>query len=136
MNDIKVSLNIILPGRVMYTKEECVKEIKSSYIDKKGHKRSKDTIVDDYEKYNLESMKVYSEYSTDILHIHTRKCKPATQSININKEAYEFMTSLDSAIGNPKQWKQMSKIKRLEAHLNNYAESLGGVLDNYVIFED
>ena len=137
MNEIKVSLNIILPGRVLISKRDCLKKVKENYVDKRGHKRTKIHYVEDWDKFDMFTMKVSAKgEGTDILNIHTRKTKPATQSINMSKEAYDYMTSVDSNIGSPSTWRQMSKTKRLEAHLNRYAESLGGTLGDYVVFED
>jgi hypothetical protein len=36
----------------------------------------------------------------------------------------------------PKDWARMSKIKRLEAHLEETCKALGGISYTYQVFED
>lgn len=137
MNDIKVSLTITLPGRVMFSKQECLKQLRESYVDKKGHKRFKTKTVDDLDKCDISHTKVSDGFSSEILNIRTRKCKPATQSINLSTETYEYMIS-DACPHEIKisTWRTMKPKARLEAHLNGIAEYLGGTLLEYQVFED
>ena len=134
MNDVKVSLNVILPGRTMFSKQECLKQLKEPV--NKRNKKSKVKTVSDPTKTDKFTMTVGTGRNKEVIEVHIRRCKPVVQSINLTHDAYEFMTSLDARIGNSRLWKSMSKTKRLEANLIRYAESLGGVLKDYVIFED
>ena len=74
----------------------------------------------------------------EIITFHTRKCKPATQSLNISKEAYEYMINKDScpSWSKPGKWSAMSEKERLEAHLQRTVEHLGGASYTYQVFED
>ena len=96
--------------------------------------------------------------------VRTRKCYPAQRRIAISKESYAaftsdevprtFHTSKDfkaPKVITPKgkqkakyiglflknqAWLEMSTNERLEWHLKELCDSLGGVLDSYQIFED
>ena len=86
------------------------------------------------------SMRVANTNGTnpEIITFHTRKCKPATQSLNMSKEAYEYMIDKDScpSWSKPGKWAAMSEKERLEAHLQRTVEYLGGISYTYQVFED
>lgn len=112
MNEIKLSLSIELQGSTMFSKEECLKTT-HKVIEKKTT-------------------------NPEITTFHTRKCKSATQSLNMNKEAYEYMIDKDScpSWSKPGKWAAMSEKERLEAHLQRTVEYLGGTSYTYQVFED
>lgn len=64
--------------------------------------------------------------------------KPASQHINITAEAYNYMTSDEcpSWIHSYKLWKKLSKVQRLEVHLQRICEHHNGKSFSYVILED
>lgn len=73
----------------------------------------------------------------ETIHFKTRNTIPAVQNINLSKEAFEYMTGKDCpSFLTPKEWSRMGKIKKLEAHLAEIAESRGGTVLHYHIFED
>ena len=74
----------------------------------------------------------------EIITSHTRKCKSATQPLNMSKEAYEYMIDKDScpSWSKPGKWAAMSEKERLEAHLQRTVEHLGGASYTYQVFED
>ena len=96
MAEIKVSLNIKLPGRVLLSQES----------------------ADALEKQNLQGYSVHKmvvewgKGKKDLINIKTRNCVPAVQSINISKEAYEYMTAKDKK-------KKMGLIVPPSQHLRN-----------------
>lgn len=121
MNETKVNLSITLRGNVMMSEQECSKNprecydyYKQSFKDKKG---KKETIV-----------------------FTTRKNRLIRQSINLTKEAYDYMSSDEVpewySSESPKKWKSLSKKERLEAHLKTMCESLGGESFTYQVFEE
>ena len=127
----------------MWSKEECLKTT-HKVIEKrtkagKIYKKTIEVKVVDWDKMEKHSMKVANTDGTnsEIITFNTRKCKPATQSINICKEAYDYMTSKEcpawSKIGT---WSQMKPEQRLESHLQRIAEHLGGTVISYKVFED
>ena len=145
-NDIKVNLTITLKGSVIMSKEECLKTIQKE-ITKKNPKNGKimykkiiDIQVEDWDKMDKHTIRVTNTNGTnpEIITFHTRKCIPATQSLNISKEAYEYMIDKDSCPSwiNPSRWSRMSKKEKLEAHLQKITEYLEGVSYVYQIFED
>lgn len=65
------------------------------------------------------------------------KTKDAKQVIKLSREAYNFMISSYCPENfKSKNWSQMSKKTRLETHLKEIAEALGGKMLSYQIFDD
>lgn len=144
MNEIKLNLSIELPGSTMLSKEECLKTTRK-VIEKKTkagkiYKKTIEVKVEDWDKMEKHSMRVANTNGTnsEIITFHTRKCKPATQSLNMSKEAYEYMINEDScpSWSKPGKWAAMSEKERLEAHLQRTVEYLGGISYTYQVFED
>lgn len=144
MNEIKLNLSIKLPGSTMLSKEECLKTtrkvIKKKTKAGKIYKKTIEVKVEDWDKMEKHSMRVANINGTnpEIITFHTRKCKPATQSLNMSKEAYEQMINEDScpSWSKPGKWAAMSEKERLEAHLQRTVEYLGGISYTYQVFED
>lgn len=144
MSEIKLSLNIELRGSTMFSKEECLKTT-HKVIEKKTkaskiYKKTIEVKVEDWDKMEKHSMRVTNNNCTnpEIITFYTRKCKSAIQSLNMSKEAYEYMISKDSCppCFKPREWSTMNKKERLEAHLQRTVEHLGGVSYTYQVFED
>ena len=142
-NEIKVSLNIILPGRVMLSKDECLKTTQKEIIKKnnktgKSYKKIITEVVEDLSKMDKDTIRVTDNGKNyETLTVYTRKCKPATQSINLYKDTYDYMVSKECPEWSKVSvWNQMGKKAKLEAHLKKIAEHLGGKLESYQIFED
>lgn len=139
MSEIKLSLSIELRGSTMFSKEECLKTT-HKVIEKKTkagkiYKKTIEVKVEDWDKMEKHTMRVTNP---EIITFHTRKCKPATQSLNMSKEAYEYMIDKDScpSWSKPGKWAAMSEKERLEAHLQRTVEHLGGTSYTYQVFED
>jgi hypothetical protein len=127
MTTTKLNLTIILPGRVIMSEQECSKNPQENYI---SHRM----VVED------------ADHTLTPITFQTRKSRPAKQSINICEEAYRYMTA--KAIkeeedrvncpewAKPKDWRQLSKTQRLEAHLDRICKSLNGVSFEYHVLED
>ena len=126
MLETKVSLTVVVPGATMISKQECLKQLENS---------DDESLV-----FNHQVITVYDKDNKNqkVLHIKTRKCIPASQSLNICKEAYEAMTAseIPYKVRKVSEWLAMSKKQRLEKHLDDIAAQLGGVVGSYVIFED
>lgn len=144
MNEIKLSLGVELQGSTMFSKEECLKTTRK-VIEKKTkagkiYKKTIEVKVEDWDKMEKHSMRVANTNGTnpEIITFHTRKCKPATQFLNMSKEAYEYMIDKDScpSWSKPGKWTAMSKKERLETHLQRTVEYLGGISYTYQVFED
>lgn len=118
-NEIKLNLNITLPGRIMLSDEECSKNPETSY---------------DYSTLLVTSPDGKRKTK---LNIQTRKYRPASQSINLNSDAYYHMISNETpAFSTPKKWAKYSKKQRLELHLFNIMGHLGGINLSYTVFEN
>lgn len=143
-NEIKVSLIITLQGRVMFSKEECLKTIQKTLTKKnpktgKSYEKTIQFLAEDWNKLDSNTLKVTDDKgkNPEIITYYTRKTIPAKQSININKEAYNYMTSRECpSWSKTKVWSQMGAKQRLEMHLQRLAESLGGKVLSYEVFND
>lgn len=142
-NEIKVSLTISLQGGVMASKEECLK-ITQKTIEKKTkkgkvYKKTIDIQVEDWSMMNKNTLKVADKggKNPEVITFYTRKTWPVTQSMNIYKEAYNYMVSKECpAWEKPFKWAQMNTEQRLKSHLQRIAESLNGTLMSYKVFDD
>lgn len=119
-NEIKVNLNIILPGRVMLSEQVAQNKPKESY--------------DSFSMEVLDPKKQDRERIT----VKVRKSVPAKQVINLSVDAYETMISKTEVPYWVKAntWVIMSKKQRLETHLQRITEALGGITYTYKILED
>ena len=140
MSEIKLSLSIELRGSTMFSKEECLKTTHKVIETGKIYKKTIEVKVEDWDKMEKHTMRVTDKDGTnsEIITFHTRKCKPATQSLNMSKEAYEYMIDKGScpSWSKPGKWAAMSEKERLEAHLQRTVEHLGGTSYTYQVFED
>lgn len=128
MSEVKVSLSIKLPGRVMLSQESAKALEKMNLAGFTKHSM----VVEEHKRMG-KKVKVDKE----IIHFKIRNTIPAIQNINISKEAYIYMTGKECpSFMKPKDWSRMSKVKKLEAYLNEIAESRGGTVLHYHIFED
>ena len=126
MSEIKLSLNIKLPGRIMMSEQECSKNPK--------------------ENYTFHKLQVEDKKGKETIKFKTRNCHEAGQIINICKEAYEYMTAKAKNKKEdaqycpvwtvPEKWFPLSKQERLEAHLKRMADHLGGTSYSYQVFDD
>ena len=127
MNTTKVSLKIVLPGRVMLSEQECLKNPKESF--------------------NNHSMVVTDEeHHKEAIHFNTRKNRTITQCLNISEEAYKAMTAKASnqkddmnncpEWSKARDWFNLSKTQRLVAHLDRISKSIGGLSFTYNVMED
>lgn len=127
MNEIKVRLSMVVPGATMLSSLDCEKMSK-----KEAYEQS--TVTVDSKVKKGKKFKTEKE----VLHINTRKSRPAKHNILINKDAYKYMTS-KSDIPSPtltKIWGNLSAKKRLEYHLGLIAEYFRAYSYSYEILDD
>ena len=126
MIESKIRLTLVVPGATMLSSQECEKNPKENY-------KEQNVVV----KYTKGKGK-HTTTKTKVYKIHLRSHKPATQSISICKEAYDYMTSNDcpSWVHKAKEWKKMNTNQRLENHLNRLCQHHNGVSFTYEILED
>lgn len=125
MNDVKVSLSIILQGGVMYSQEQ-------------AKALEKEKVGTGYDTFNMrvESLKD-GEKDAETITIKTRKYKPAGQSLNLSMDAYDYMTGKEAPyFVKAKDWERLTKKQRLEAHLKRIVEELGGVSFTYAVLDN
>ena len=163
MNEFKLNLTMILPGRVMMSERECMRKTRKPLMGK-GKKADKQVIDKEgkpvwvtvkepdplkCDKDVLHIMK--NDGTEDILVVFTRKERPASKSVNLTNEAYEYFISSELPEGfhapknfkpkvspfrkpvNLQCWLSMSETERLEWHLNNICASMGGTMASYTI---
>ena len=124
MNEIKVSVSIVLQGSILFTQEE------AETLEKEQPGSGFDSQTQVIENLNGKGRAV--------VHYKTRKCRPACQSVKLCKEAYLYMIDRNSCPEweKTKKWSAMSKKERLESHLKRLTEHFGGTSYTYKIFED
>lgn len=131
MLEIKISATFLLPGSTLVAEKP---------ISKKG--KSKEQLEqlkqEYYRTHKQETVAFYCNRQRHIIEIWTRKGKPATQKINLCKEAYDYMISSEGYTGivSKHDWARTSKKMRVKLHLMQIAESLGGSLLDFAILED
>lgn len=138
---IKVNLSIVLQGRTMLSEQECSKQLKDTII-KKGKKKIITKIV--YNKENNTENRIFLDYKDndgirhkEPLFFMTRNTIPCKKSINISKVAYDYMVSSECPEwAKPGEWKQLSRIKRLTAHMQRICENERGISFEFQIFDD
>jgi len=126
MNDIKVSLTIMLQGGTMWSRQECLKDLKEPVLiskgkyagkpkrDKKGNiiyttKRVVDETKVDHHEVRLTDK---DGKLSEILHYHTRGAKPAKQVLPISQVAYDYFISSEVPDGYnfPRDFKPNKKL--------------------------
>lgn len=125
MNEIKVSVSIVLQGSTLFTQEEA--ETLEKEQPNSGFKKHTQVVENPKNRKDRET-----------IHYQTRKCRPASQSVKLCKEAYFHMIDKSACPGWEKvsKWATMSKKERLESHLQRLTEYLGGTSYTYKVFED
>lgn len=132
MVTIKLILDVVLPGSQMVSKSELKGASKNKLRELTNHTSFMITYIRG-DKKTKKPVKV-----SETLHVFTRNCIPAHQTINISLEAYQYMMSLDSCPNTirPSYWKGLSQKQRLETHLKDYCKDLGGISYTYQILPD
>ena len=125
-NEIKVSLSVTLQGSVMYSQEQA----KALEEEKVGT---------GYDTFNMrvEGKKSDGKKDVQTITVKTRKNKPASQSLNLSMDAYDYMTGKEAPyFVKAKDWERLTKKQRLEAHLKRIVEELGGVSFTYAVLDN
>lgn len=153
MIDVKMNLTVLLPGSTMVSKQECFKQLKEEVKDKKGNIRYKYKKVLNPDKHNLHYLKI-SNKKEEIIHFYTRKCVPAKQVINISTVAYKYFigteapeafyaptgfqpyTSVKKVSIKNQAWNLLTKEQKIMWHCTRIASTLGGSVEDYVVFLD
>ena len=139
---IKVNLSIVLQGSTMLSEQECSEKLIEWKYNKRT-KRKEKIITVKYDSSKTTPNRLFLDYKDasgrhkEPIFFSTRNTIPAKKSVNINREAYNYMTSIEcpewAKLG---EWKQLSKENRLKAHLQRMCEAEGGISFEYQIFED
>lgn len=118
-NTVKVNLSIKLPGSVMLSQQAA------------------ENTPNSFNEFKIEVSGPKGE-NREVLTIQTRKSVPASQSLNISKDAYDAMIDVELCPYWSKEgtWAGMNTKMRLEAHLRRICEGLGGTSYTYQVFED
>lgn len=125
MNEIKVSVSIVLRGSIMLTQEE------AETLEKEQSSKG-------FEKHTQVVENPNNRKDKQTIHYQTRKCRTASQSVKLCKEAYLHMINKFACPEWEKmnKWVAMSKKERLESHLQRLTKHLGGISFTYKVFED
>lgn len=125
-NEIKVSLSVKLQGSVMLSQEQ-------------AKALEKEKVGTGYDTFNIrvEGKKSDGKEDVQTITVKTRKSKPASQSLNLSMDAYNYMVSNEAPyFVKPRDWERLTKKQRLEAHLKRIVEELGGVSFTYAVLDN
>lgn len=125
-NEIKVSLSVTLQGSVMLSQEQ-------------AKALEKEKVGTGYDTFNMrvEGKKSDGKEDVQTITVKTRKSKPASQSLNLSMDAYNYMVSNEAPyFVKPRDWERLTKKQRLEAHLKRIVEELGGVSFTYAVLDN
>ena len=125
-NEIKVSLSVTLQGSVMLSQEQ------AKALEKEKEGTGYDTL-----NMRVEGKKIDGKEDVQTITVKTRKNKPASQSLNLSMDAYNYMVSNEAPyFVKPRDWGRLTKKQRLEAHLKRIVEELGGVSFTYAVLDN
>jgi hypothetical protein len=124
MSELKVRLNLVVPGANMLSRKECLENPENSY---NSHK-----INLSYMEKKGRTKKLVKE----ILVVRTRKARTATQNIGLCQEAYEYMLNTPPSEKLLKKWATMSKKERLAAHFTLIANDFNAISFSYEVLDD
>jgi hypothetical protein len=124
MVEPKVRLSLTIPGAVMLSSQDCEK-----MSQKEAYDYQKLEVIDGPGKGR-------DKVKRETLHIYTRKSRPATQSISISREAYDFMLDHWTTPKLAKTWKLMSIKQKLDSHFAIIAAHFNASSFSYEILED
>lgn len=125
-NEIKVSLSVTLQGSVMLSQEQA-----------KALEKEKEGTGYDTFNVRVEGKKSDGKKDVQTITVKTRKNKPASQSLNLSMDAYNYMVSNEAPhFVKPRDWEKLTKKQRLEAHLKRIVEELGGVSFTYAVLDN
>ena len=125
-NEIKVSLSVTLQGSVMLSQEQ-------------AKALEKEKVGTGYDTFSMrvEGKNGNGKKDAETITVKTRKCKPASQSLNLSMDAYDYMTGKEAPyFVKAGDWERLTKKQRLEAHLKRIVEGLGGVSFTYAILDN
>lgn len=139
---IKVNLSIVLPGRTMLSEQECSEKLIEFKYNKRTKKKERIVTIT-YDSNKVTPERLFLDYRDtsgrhkEPIFFVTRNSIPAKKTINITKEAYDYMVSSEcpewAKMG---EWKQLSRIKRLTQHMQRICENEGGTAFEFQIFDD
>lgn len=139
-----MSLSIILPGSVMFSKEESLKQLKKpvknkagKVVTKNGKPVYKKQEVPDFDKHESFELR-FSEgkgKKVETYKVFVRKNKPAKEVVNITIEGYNYMVSNETPYGYMGKWDRLTENQKLWWHGQRIAEQLGGILEGFQVFE-
>lgn len=125
-NEIKVSLSVTLQGSVILSQEQA-----------KALEKEKEGTGYDTFSMRVEGKESDGKKYVQTITVKTRKSKPASQSLDLSMDAYNYMVSNEAPyFVKPRDWERLTKKKRLEAHLKRIVEELGGVSFTYAVLDN
>ena len=154
-----------LKGRIMRSEQECLRKVRKPLMGK-GKKANKQ-VIDKNGKEVWVTVKEADPTKTERFivtlvnkegqevptTIYARGTKPASRTINIGRQAYDYFIGKEvpetfhapknfkpnfkiRKSPNEQAWLQMSSVERLEWHLKEICASMQGYLNSYSVLDD
>lgn len=124
MDDIKVSVDFILQGRIQLTQEE-------------AKSLEKENIGSGFNKESLTFCNPTSKQK-ETIRFSTRKQKTIIQTLNITKGSYKYLTSKESCPNSTTMfiWGKMNAKQRLTEHFKLLALDFNATLKGFTVFPE
>lgn len=138
MDNIKLSLSVLLPGSTMFSTAEVVKPLKKQFKTKKGKSFYKTVLVPDIDKHDAFTIKVTEGKKEIPLTVFIRKTKAARQVINMSEDAYNYFISKEVPIGfqgGSSAWNKLTTIQKVRWHCNRIAQNMNGWVESFQVME-
>jgi hypothetical protein len=120
----KVRLSLVIPGAIRLSSQECEKNPQESYNENKV-----------FVSYTVGKKK--PKLIKETITFKTRKSRTATQSISICKEAYYAMIKFPPNTSRIyKNWENLTRQARLEAHFDSIANDLHASSYSYEVLDE
>lgn len=122
MDNIKLRLNLYVPGAQMLSSQRCEEQPIDSH---------------DVTNIVVEEKTGKKKGKKETITVLTRKSRLVRQNINLTNEAYDYMIGKEPPyFMSPKQWNSLSKREKLKKHLDLIAENFNAVKYNYDVLDD
>lgn len=122
MDNIKLRLNLYVPGAQMLSSQRCEEQPIENY---------------DVTNIVVEEKTGKKKGKKETVTVLTRKSRLVRQNINLTLEAFLYMTGKEPPYSkSPSEWHRMSKKERLKWHLDQIAKNFNAVKYNYDVLND
>lgn len=120
MDNVKLSLNLYVPGAKMLSSQVC-----------------EENPTENYDRTRIEVLSGGKKKNKETITVATRKIELVRQHMNLTLDAFLYMTGKEvPSFEERSKWLRISKKERLKAHLDRIAENFNAVKYTYDVLDD